>query len=90
MRAPEFRGYEYSMFRGPKDHVDMRLSYSGSKAQDQVDTRNHMLSDCFVHVRFWGPNILRFLVPNTTASMQVRARNLKYWASAPSEKSSTI
>ena len=42
--------------RGPKDHVNIRISDSGSKAQYQGDTRTHVLQEPYdnVHVVFGG------------------------------------
>ena len=36
-------GAEIDKFRGPEDHTNIRISYSGSKAQYKGDTRNHDL-----------------------------------------------
>ena len=41
--------------RGPKDHINMRISHSGSKDQYKGDTRNHDWWDPYVCVDFWGP-----------------------------------
>ena len=41
---------------GPNDHTNIRISYSGWKAQyDQRDTRNPVLQDPDVYVVFSGP-----------------------------------
>ena len=31
--------------RGPKDHINIRILHSGSKAQENGDSRNHCLQD---------------------------------------------
>ena len=35
--------------RGPKDHINMRVSRSGSNAQYKGDNRNHVLWDPYVY-----------------------------------------
>ena len=45
------------IFRGPKDHIDTRISHSSSKAQYKGNTRNHGVKDPYVYVVAWGPNI---------------------------------
>ena len=40
---------EYSAL---KNHINMMISHSGSKAQHKEDTRNHGLEDPYVHVVF--------------------------------------
>ena len=40
--------------RGPKDHINVRISHSGSKAQNKGDTRIHGLWDPYVHVVVWS------------------------------------
>ena len=36
----------------PKDHIDIRISHPGSKAQYKGDTRNHAVQDPSVYVVF--------------------------------------
>ena len=36
---------ETSVSRGPKDHINLRILRSGSKAKDKQDSRNHGLQD---------------------------------------------
>ena len=46
------------MLRGPTDHINMRISHSGSKgqeSQEKGDTRNHVLQDPHVYVAIGGP-----------------------------------
>ena len=43
-----------SHFLGPKDHIETRISNSGSKAQHKRDTRNQVLQDPHVYVAFGG------------------------------------
>ena len=40
----------------PKDHINIRISHSGSKARNKGDTRNHRLLDSCVYVVFCGPS----------------------------------
>ena len=40
---------------GPKDHINTRISHSGSKARCERYTRNHAYQDPYVHVVFGGP-----------------------------------
>ena len=46
--------------QGPKDHVNIRILHSGSRAQDQGDSRNPGLSDADVYVVSWARNISQF------------------------------
>ena len=39
-----------SLYRGPADHINIRISHSGSKGQHKGDTRNHGLHDPHVYV----------------------------------------
>ena len=41
--------------RAPKDHINTRITNSGSKDIFLGDTSNHVLSDPHVYVVFWGP-----------------------------------
>ena len=41
--------------RGPKDHINTRISHSGSKAQYKGDIRYDGLWDPYAYVVFWGP-----------------------------------
>ena len=43
---------------GPKDHISIRISHSGSKAQYKEDARNHVLWDPHVCV-VWGPGAMQ-------------------------------
>ena len=40
---------------GPKDHIDIRISHSGSKALISGYTRNTALQDPYVYVVILGP-----------------------------------
>ena len=40
---------EPSIIRGPRDHINIRISHSNSKALNKGDTRNHGLEDPYVH-----------------------------------------
>ena len=44
------------VMRGPKDHINITISHSGSRGQYEGDTRNHGWQDPCVYVVFWGPN----------------------------------
>ena len=48
-----------SLSKRPKDHINIRIWHSGSKAQYTYiyrgDTRNHGLWDPYVYVVFWAP-----------------------------------
>ena len=48
--------------KAPKDHIDTRISHSGSKAQYKGDIRNHGWKDPYVYVVFWGPKLIRLLL----------------------------
>ena len=37
------------LLRGPKEHINTRISHSGSKAQYEGDARNHVLQDPYVY-----------------------------------------
>ena len=39
---------------GPKDHMDIRISHSGSRGPYEGDTRNHGLQDPYVYVATWS------------------------------------
>ena len=43
------------LYRGPKDHINIGISHSCSRAQCKGDTRNHGWYDPSVYVAFWGP-----------------------------------
>ena len=45
-----------STFRRAKDHLDRTILYSGSKAQDKGNSRNHGFGNDFYRV-FWAPNL---------------------------------
>ena len=49
--------------RGPKDHINIRIRHSGSKAQYQGDTGNHGLWDPYVYVVFYRPYYLAISSP---------------------------
>ena len=44
--------------RVPKEHINIRISHSGSAAQKKGDSRNHGLWNGCVYVVFWGPEAL--------------------------------
>ena len=41
--------------RAPKDHINRRIPYSGSKSQDKTDCTSHGLLAPYVNVVFWVP-----------------------------------
>ena len=45
---------ENRMATGTKDHTNIRILHSGSKAHSKGDTRNHGLYDPYVYVVFWA------------------------------------
>ena len=45
------------MYRGPKVHINTRISHAGSKAQYKGDTRNTVWWDPYVYVVSLGPNL---------------------------------
>ena len=69
---------------GPKDHIDIRILYPGSKPQDKWDSRNHALWDLYVYVLSWALMVTssevvsfhtllaRIIEPNTTRSPTTR------------------
>ena len=40
---------------GPADHINLRISHSGSRARYKGDARNYGLKDPSVYVAFWPP-----------------------------------
>ena len=42
--------------QGPKDHINIRILHSGSKARPKGDTKNRGVQDPYVYVVFWGPS----------------------------------
>ena len=46
-----------SIFRVSKDHINVRIPHSGSKAKHKRDTRNTFLQDAHVYAVLLGPHI---------------------------------
>ena len=42
-----------STTRSPKDHINVAISHSGSKAHYMGDTRNHVLKEPYVSVLYY-------------------------------------
>ena len=60
--------------RGPKDHINIRISPSGSHEQYKGDTRNHALWDPYVYVVCWAPRFKR------AGKMEEPAKACNCWA----------
>ena len=52
--------------KGPNDHIYIRISHVGSKANYKGDARNEVLKDPLVHVAFEGP--IKAQVPCCTSN----------------------
>ena len=54
-------------YQGPKDHTNIKILQSGSKAQDKADSRNHVLWKPYVHgprTIYHIPCTIYYMVPN--------------------------
>ena len=73
MYAPRFWGPK-SIIRGPEDHINIRISHSGSRARYEGHARNHVLWDPHVYVVFWGPHNSTLTAPSGYCTFK-RARH---------------
>ena len=57
LEAGRHRGGRIALLRAAKNHVNIRISHSGSKAHHNGGARNQIMQDPCIYVVFKGPTI---------------------------------